>query len=102
MRRSLRRTFFRPEVAHEDVGLWPFYKSYVKKRQLFTTKFSQRFQEITSSSLQHLQLNYVSCNLKVDSLTFIKFQENCQTAEIYFCSYHVTPLNKTVSNYCVN
>ena len=35
----------------------------------------------------------------VDSQTFINFQENCQTAEIYFYSYHVTPLNKTVSNY---
>ena len=39
---------------------------------------------------------------KVDSLTFINFQENYQTAEIYFCSYHVTPLNKAVPNYCVN
>ena len=35
----------------------------------------------------------------VDSLTFINFQENYQTAEIYFYSYHVTQLNKTVSNY---
>ena len=48
--------------------------------------------------IKHLQLNYVSCNVKVDTLTFINFQENYQTAEIYFCSYHVTPLNKTVSN----
>ena len=32
----------------------------------------------------------------------INFQENYQTAEIFFCSYHVTPRNKTVSNYCVN
>ena len=37
----------------------------------------------------------------VDSLTFINFQENYQTTEIYFYSYHVTPLNKTISNYCV-
>ena len=35
-----------------------------------------------------------------DSLTFINFQENYQTAEIYFCSHHVTPLSKAVSNYC--
>ena len=28
-------------------------------------------------------LNYASCNVKVDSLTFIYFQENYQTAEIY-------------------
>ena len=49
-----------------------------------------------------LHCNDVSCNLKVDSLTFINFQENYQTAEIYFCSYHVTPLSKRVSNYCVN
>ena len=58
----------------------------------------------TSSSrlLQHRQLNYASCNVKVDSPTFINFQENYQTAEIYFYLYHVTPLNTTVSNYCVN
>ena len=31
------------QFAREDVGLWPFYNSYVKKRKLFTTKFSQRF-----------------------------------------------------------
>ena len=37
-----------------------------------------------------------------DSLTFINFEENYQTAEIYFYLYHVTPLNITVSNYCVN
>ena len=35
----------------------------------------------------------------VDSLTFINFQENYQTAEVYFYSYRITPLNKTVSNY---
>ena len=37
----------------------------------------------------YLQLNYASSNVKVDSLTFISFQENYQTAEIYFYSYHV-------------
>ena len=38
----------------------------------------------------------------VGSLTFINFQENYQTAEIYFYSEHVTPLSKTISNnyYC--
>ena len=41
-------------------------------------------------------------NGKVESLTFINFQKNYQTAEIYFYLYHVTPLNITVSNYCVN
>ena len=38
----------------------------------------------------------------VDSLTFINFQENYQTAEIYFFPYYVTPLNKTIYSYCVN
>ena len=47
----------------------------------------------------YLQLNYASSNVKkVDSLTFISFQENYQIAEIYFYSYHVIPLNKTISN----
>ena len=37
------------------------------------------------------------------SLTFINLQENYQTAEIYFYSYHVyIPLNKTIWNYFVN
>ena len=44
----------------------------------------------------YLQLNYASSNVKVDSLTFISFQENYQTAEIYFYSYHVIPLYKTI------
>ena len=39
-----------------------------------------------------LHLNYASCNVKVDSLTFIYFQENYQTAEFCFYSYHVIPL----------
>ena len=47
-------------------------------------------------------LNYVSCNVKVDSLTFISFQENYQAAEMYFHSYHVIPLNKKICNYFVN
>ena len=73
-----------------------------KNANCLLQNFLKRFKEITSASLQHLQLNYVSCNVKVDSLTFINFQENYQTAEIYFCSYHVTPLNKAVPNYRVN
>ena len=91
------------QFAREDVGLWPFYNTYVKKRQIVLLQnFLKRFSEITSALLQHLQLNYVSCNVKVDSLTFINFQENYRTAEIYVYLYHVTPLNKTVSKYCVN
>ena len=57
------------------------------------------FKEITSAlQYMYLQSNYASSNVKVDSLTFISFQENYQTAEIYFYSYHVIPLNKTISN----
>ena len=37
----------------------------------------------------YLQLNYASCNVTVDSLRFISFQENYQAAEIYFYSYYV-------------
>ena len=89
--------------AREDVALWPFYNSYVKKNaNCLLENFFKRFSEITYTSLQHLQLNYASCNVMVDSLTFINFQENYQTTEIYFYSYHVTLLNKTISNYCVN
>ena len=44
----------------------------------------------------YLQLNYASGNVKVDSLTFISFLENYQTADY---SYHVIPLNKTISNW---
>ena len=50
----------------------------------------KRFKKITLAlQYMYLQLNYASCNVKVDSLTFISFQENYQTAEIYFYSYHV-------------
>ena len=81
----------------------PFTIRTLKKRQIVLQRnFLKRFKEITSALLQHLQLNYVSHNVKVDSLTFITFQENYQTALIYFYLYHVTPLNTTVSNYCVN
>ena len=91
------------QFACDDVGLWPFYNSSLKKRQIVLQRnFLKRFKEITSALLQHLQLNYVSHNVKVDSLTFITFQENYQTALIYFYLDHVTPLNKAVPNYCVN
>ena len=73
----------------------------LQKRKLFTRKFFKRFSEITWASLQHLQLNFASCNVMVDSLKLINFQENYQTAEIYFYSY-VTPLNMTISNYYVS
>ena len=45
-----------------------------------------------------IKLRYCNSNVKVDSLTFISYQENYQTAEIYFYSYHVIPLYKTISN----
>ena len=80
----------------------PFTIRTLKNANCLLEDFSKRFSEITQASLQHLQLNYASCNVMVDSLTFINFQENYQTTEIYFYSYHVTPLNKTISNYCVN
>ena len=38
----------------------------------------------------YLQLHYASSNVKVDSQTFISFQENYQTTEIYF-SYRFIP-----------
>ena len=61
---------------------------------LITRENNQRI----TSALQHLQLNYTSCNVKDESLTFIYFQQNYQTADIYFYSYHVISLNKTISN----
>ena len=45
----------------------------------------------------YLQLNYASGNVKVDSLTFISFQENYQTAEITFLLISCYPLTKTIS-----
>ena len=42
-------------------------------------------------SLYLRQFNHASCNAKVDSLPSIYFQENYETAKIYFCSYHVIP-----------
>ena len=54
------------------------------------------------SALQYLQLNYASSSVKVDSQTFISFEENYQTSEKNFYSYHVIPLNKTMINVFVN
>ena len=45
---------------------------------------------------------FTKCNLKFDTLTFISLQENSETVEIYFYSYHVIPLNKRISYYFVN
>ena len=90
-RRSYVREF---ELSHSNlvnriIKITHAHNLHVKMLQ----NFLKRFEEITSALLQHLQLNYVSCKVKVDSLTFINFQENYQTAEIYFYLYH---------DYCVN
>ena len=77
-------------------GPFTIRKRQLKRGKLFNYKiFSNDFKKSP-------RLYCVSCNVKVDSLTFINFQENYQTAEIYFYLYDVTPLNRTVSNYCVN
>ena len=68
------------QFAREDVRLWPFYNSYVLRNHL----------DFTTSAIEL----YASRNVKVDILTFVNFQENYQTAEIYFYSHHVIPLNK--------
>ena len=68
-------------------------------RVITQENFLKGFLKITSAlQYMYLQLNYASSKIKVDSITFISFQENYQTAEIYFYSYHVIPLNKTISN----
>ena len=84
----------------------PFPLLYLGHAQIINANcllenFSNDFKK-SPRLLQHLPLNYASCNVKVDSPTFINFQENYQTAEIYFYSYHVIPLNKTPSNHCFN
>ena len=76
----------------------PFTIRKKKKGKLFTRKFAQND---FKNALQYLHLNYASCNVKFDSLTFIYFQENYQTAKIYFYLYHVIPLDETISNYFV-
>ena len=52
-------------------------RRYVKERKLFTTKFAQTILG------NHLGIYFLP--------------KNYQTAEIYFYSYHVIPLNKTIS-----
>ena len=87
------------QFAGEDVGLWPFYNSYVKKRKLFTRKiFKLSNGFITTSAIKLCFMQRQG----LYSLTFINFQENYQTAEISFYSYHVIPLYKTICNYFVN
>ena len=87
------------QFACEDVGLWHLLQFGRKKEaNCFTTKFSQA---ILRNHLGVIRL-IDNDKCKVDSFTFINFQENYQTAEIYFYLYHVTPLNTTVSYYCVN
>ena len=72
--------------------------------ELFTRKFAQTILKKTPRRYNICNsVNYASCNVKVNGLTFIYFPENYQTAEIYFYSYHViSPPNKTISNYFVN
>ena len=65
----------------------PFTIRTLKIRKLFTIKFFQMIFRNHLASIQHLQLNYASYNVMVDSLTFINFQGNYQTAEIHFYSY---------------
>ena len=59
-------------------GFWVTDKS--KERECFEEeKNNENFNN--KSFLQYLQLNYASCNVKVDSLKLIIcFQENYQTA----------------------
>ena len=52
-------------------------RRYVKERKLFTRKFAQTILG------NHLGIYFLP--------------KNYQTAEIYFYSYHVIPLNKTIS-----
>ena len=55
----------------------PFTIRTLKKGKLFTTKFSQAIlRNHLGFIIQHLQLNYVLCNVKVDNLTFINICES--------------------------
>ena len=56
------------QFAREDVGLWPFYNSYVKKRKLFTRKFSQTILKNQFGFITTSAINYASCNVKVDTV----------------------------------
>ena len=70
---------------------------------MFTRKFSQT---IFKNQLGFLTTSAIKlCFMQLQgwySLTFINFQENYQIVEIYFYSYQVIPLYKTISNYFVN
>ena len=70
----------------------PFTIRRFKKRKLFTKKFFQTiFRNHLEASLQHLQLNYASCNVMIDSLTFTNFQENYQLPK--YISTHIMLLH---------
>ena len=79
----------------------PFTVGTQRNANCWLEKLLIRFKE-SPRLYQHPQFDYASCNVKVDSLTFIYFLENYQTAEIYFYSYHVIPFNETIPNNFVN
>ena len=63
-----------------DFGTFYNSQTQTRKRKLLTTKSFERFSEITLASLQHLQLNYASCNVMIDGLTFTnKLPKNIST-----------------------
>ena len=74
-----------------DFGLLQFV------RKLFTRKFSQT---ILKNQLGFITTSAIKlCFMQRQgwySLTFINFQENYQIVKIYFYSYHVIPLYKTI------
>ena len=76
---------------------------HVKKSKLFTRKFSQ---PILKNQLGFITTSAIKLCFKQRqgwySLTFINFQENYQTAEIYFHSYHVIPFYQTICYHFVN
>ena len=74
------------QFAREDVGLSPFYNSNVKKRQnnCFTTKFSQTILRNHLGFIITSAIKYVSCNVKVDNLTFINICETVFNSDNLF------------------
>ena len=106
------------QFARKSVGLCPFRGSYVREFELSHSNPRNRIIKIThahnlhgrcwtlfllqfvpkTTQIVHKTILKNSSNVKVDSLTFISFQENYQTGEIYVYSYHVFPLNKAISN----
>ena len=76
---------------------------HVKKSKLFTRKFSQ---PILKNQLGFITTSAIKLCFKQRqgwySLTFINFQENYQTVEIYFHSYHVIPFYQTICYHFVN